>query len=77
MIKRNWTTSPNVAHYSTLNNEHNGEDLCTKLRNQQTYTSVNRNQIKGALIFNPILQNFIMGLLMQHKFCGVNPIGIS
>ena len=30
MFKRNWTTSLNINNYSTLNNEHNWEDLDQK-----------------------------------------------
>ena len=32
-----WTMSSNINNYSTLNNEHNWEDLCIQLRNQQTF----------------------------------------
>ena len=32
-LKRDWTTPSNINNYSTLNNEHNWEDLCIQSRN--------------------------------------------
>ena len=43
MLKRNWTTSLNFINHSTLNSEHNLEDLCIQVRNQKTCTSNNNN----------------------------------
>jgi hypothetical protein len=43
-LKRDWTTPSNINNYSTLNNEHKWEDLCTQLsRNPQACTSHNHN----------------------------------
>ena len=42
-LKRGWTTSSNINNYSTLNNEHNGQELCVLLRNQQVCTSNSHN----------------------------------
>ena len=58
--KRDWSTSSNIINYYTLNNEHNWENLCIQLRNQQTSTSSIYNQIKGNLLFlsNLFLQMF-------------------
>ena len=58
MFKRDWTTSSNNNNYSTLNSEHNWEDVWIQLRNQQTCTSDNYNLIRGGPIFNPILHMF-------------------
>ena len=41
MFKRDWTMYSNISNYSTLNSEHNWEDLCIEFRNQQTCTSDN------------------------------------
>ena len=41
-------------NHSTLNSEHTQEDFCTQLRNQQTCTSLNHNQIKGGPILSPL-----------------------
>ena len=46
--------SSNTNNYSTLNNEHNWEDLRVYLRNQQTCTSNNYNYMRGGPISNPI-----------------------
>ena len=54
VFKRDCTTSSDFINYSTPNSEHNWEDLCIQLRNQQTSTSENHNLIKGGPIFNPI-----------------------
>ena len=51
MVRRDWTPSANIHDYSTLNNEHNWKDLYIQLRNQQTYTSDNHNQLKGRSNF--------------------------
>ena len=65
-------------NYSTLNIEHNWEDLCIMLRNQQTCTSDNHNYIMGGPNFQSSLWTcFIVDLLMQHKFCSVNLVGRS
>ena len=70
--------SSNIKNYSTLDNEHNLEDLYIQLQNQQTYTSEHHNHIKGSPIFNPVFCIcLIVDLLMQHEFCCVNLIGRS
>jgi hypothetical protein len=56
-MKRDWTTSSNWINYSTLDNEHNWEDLHIQFKNPQTHTSHNHNKIKKNLIFNLILAN--------------------
>ena len=43
MLKRDQTTFAMFINDSTLNSEHNEEDLCILLRNQQTHTSENHN----------------------------------
>ena len=35
MFNTDWTTSSNINNYYALNKEHNWEDLCLQLRNQQ------------------------------------------
>ena len=54
MLKRDWIAFTNINNYSTLNSEHNWEDLCVQSKNQQTYPSDNHNQIGVDPIFNPI-----------------------
>ena len=40
---RYWTKFSNFVTHSKLNSEHNWEDLCIQLRNQQAYTSGDHN----------------------------------
>ena len=47
----------NINIYSTLDSEHNWEDQCMKLKNQQTRTYDNHNEIRGGPIFNPVFAN--------------------
>jgi hypothetical protein len=46
--------SSNTINYSTLNSEHNWQDLCIRLKSQSMCTFSNHNQIRGSPIFNPI-----------------------
>ena len=46
-----------IINYSTLNNEHDSEDLRIQLRNQQTCTSNNHNWIRGGSIVNMTFAN--------------------
>ena len=44
MFKTDSTTVPsNLTNYLTLNSEHDWEDLCIQVRNQQTWPSDNCN----------------------------------
>ena len=36
MLNKGWIKSPNAYTYTTPNNEHNWDDMCIQLRNQQT-----------------------------------------
>ena len=65
MFKRDWTTSSNIDKYSTLNSEHNLEDLCIQLRNQQTCTFDNHDCIRGGMIFIAFLHMF------HHRFANL------
>ena len=47
-VSRDWVTSSNINNYHILNSEHNWEDLDIQLRNQETCTSNNHNQIMEA-----------------------------
>jgi hypothetical protein len=47
----------NFIKCSILNGEHNWEDLCIQLRNQQICIFVNHNRIMGGPIFALILAN--------------------
>jgi hypothetical protein len=47
-----------IINYSTLNSEHNWEDLCIQLSNQQTRAPDNHNQIKESPISIWFLQMF-------------------
>ena len=40
MFKRDWSMFSHVNNCSTLNNEHNWEDLCIYLRNHQRALSI-------------------------------------
>ena len=61
MLQRKRGTSSKINKYSTVNNKHNREDLCSYLRNQQTCTSNNHNYIKGGPIFNPFFLEEVYG----------------
>ena len=52
MFKRDWSTFSNIDNYSTLNNEHNWEDVCIQLKNQQAFVSNSHNHSKEGPIFN-------------------------
>ena len=39
MLKRDWTTFSSIINYSRLNNEHDYEDLCIRLRINEYRTS--------------------------------------
>ena len=70
MFKRDWTTPSNINDYSTLNIEHDWEDLCISLRNGQTrYIANVINQGKSNLR-SGYRKCFIVDLLMRHKFHG-------
>ena len=49
-----WATSSTFMNFSTLNSEHNWEDLCICSKYQQTCTSHSHNYIRGGPNFNPI-----------------------
>ena len=54
MHKRDWTAFLNLIDYSTLNNEHNWEDLSIQSKNQQTCTShkiTNSEEVWFLLMF--------------------------
>jgi hypothetical protein len=51
MFERDWIMFSNANNHSTLNNEHNSEDLCNQVRNQQTCTFDRRNQIREGPSF--------------------------
>ena len=51
IVKRDWTMCSNIYNYSTLDNEHNWEDLCIQLRNQHTCTSNNHKLNQGRSDF--------------------------
>jgi hypothetical protein len=55
MFDRNQTMSSNIDKHSTLNNEHNWDDLCIQFKNKQTCTSSFYDYIMGGLIFNLFL----------------------
>ena len=55
----------NSNNYSTLNSEHNWEDLCIHLRNQQTHTSNNIPKSGEIQFSNQFLQMF------HHRFANV------
>ena len=57
MFQIGWTTYPNNAKYSALNNEHKWEDLWILINNQQTCIFYNHSYIKGGPTFNPILDD--------------------
>ena len=40
--------SSNFINHSTFNSEHDWEGLCIHLKNQQSYTSANHNNMKGG-----------------------------
>ena len=40
MFKKDWTTFSNSINQFELNIEHNWEDLCTFIKNEQTCTSI-------------------------------------
>jgi subtilase family serine protease len=55
MHKRDWIASSNLIDYSTLNDEHNWEDLSIQLKNQQTCTShkiTNSEEVWFLLMFH-------------------------
>ena len=54
MFEIDWITFSKFINYSTLTSEHIWEDLCVKLKNQQTCTSDNHNLISVGPIFNLI-----------------------
>ena len=69
--------SKDYINYSTVGNTIR-ENLCIQLRNQQTCNSENPYEIRRGPILNPIfVGGFIIDLLMQNKFCGVNLISRS
>ena len=75
IFEKNWTMSLNLIIYSTLNNEHNKEDIRISWRNQQTCTFNNPNSIQGAPILKSISANASsLELLVQPKFHCVNLI---
>jgi hypothetical protein len=51
-LKTDWSMSSNNNNHSTLNNEHNWEDLCIQLRNLQTCTFDSHDQSRRGPIFN-------------------------
>lgn len=57
MSKRDWNVSSNINDWPTLNNEHDWEDKCIKLRKQQTCTLEDPDYIRGGSIFIPISAN--------------------
>ena len=66
--------SPHINSCSTLNNEHNWEDLCIHFKSQQTRTSDNHKLNHGKFDFRSgCCIRFIVDLL--HKFCCVNLCG--
>ena len=64
------------VNYSTLHSEHNWEDLCIQLRNQQLCTSDNHSRNQGRSYFQcHFCICFVANLPLQHEFCCVNMIG--
>ena len=62
MVGKDRITLSNVIKYSTLNSEHNQENL----HDQQLCTSGNLNQIRpGALVFNPMALSTKMSQLVR------------
>ena len=56
-------------------NTHNWEDRCISLRNQQTCTFDNHNEIEGGLFFHLVFcQCIIVDVLMQQQSGNLNPI---
>jgi hypothetical protein len=68
MFNRIRTAFSTINNFSTLNNENNGATLCIQLRNQQTCTSYNHNEIKERFNFQPnFLQTCFNIDLHQHN----------
>lgn len=71
-VSRDWTTTSNSMNNSTLNNECDWEDLCVRLRNQQTCASNNHDYIKSSQYFEHGFRRcFIIDLQSQHKIADV------
>ena len=75
MFKRDWTTSSHFSNHSTLNSEHNWENLCIfQWRHTLLITITKLRDVQLSIQF---LLMLIIDVLMQHKFHCVNQIGRS
>lgn len=62
MLIRDWITFSNFTSFSTLDNEHDWEDLCKQLRDEQHMHSNHHNSIMGDSISIQLL------LILHHRF---------
>ena len=65
-----WTMFSSFINCSTLYNEHNWEDLCIKVINQQSCNSDNHNYIMDGRIFSPLL------LMLHHTFANLTQVSL-
>lgn len=70
MFENDWITFPNINNYSTFNSEHEWEELCIRLKNQQTCTSENY-YTEEVQFQSGSCKCFVVDLLMQQEFCCV------
>ena len=70
MFQGDWTTSSNIYNHSTLNSEHNWEDLMylVKKSTNMHFQCLEQNQERSDLFQSGFCRCFIIHLLMQHKF---------
>ena len=76
MFERDWTTSSKNVNSSTLDGEHNWEDLYIQLRNPETCTSDSAKLGREGEGVD-CCRCFIVNLLIQCAFCCVNLFGRS
>ena len=72
MFKIDWTTSSSINNYSTLDSEHNQEDLRIQIKISTSIHFQWPRQYQGRSTFR---SGFCKYLLMQHTFCCVHLLG--